>query len=82
MVSAFLLTGKMDEKTAFAKGDVRNNYPRFSPEVRSANRPLVDDSVELPLKGSRAVAAAGFLTRPSAAKQDFLQVAEIDEGGP
>jgi aryl-alcohol dehydrogenase-like predicted oxidoreductase len=36
------LTGKMDEKTSFAKDDVRNNYPRFSPEARSANQPLVD----------------------------------------
>jgi aryl-alcohol dehydrogenase-like predicted oxidoreductase len=35
------LTGKMDEKTSFAQGDVRSKYPRFSPEARSANQPLV-----------------------------------------
>jgi hypothetical protein len=29
------------EKTSFAQGDVRNRYPRFSPEARSANQPLV-----------------------------------------
>ena len=36
------LTGRMDENTSFAKGDVRNNYPRFSPEARKANQPLVE----------------------------------------
>ena len=35
------LTGRMDENTSFAKGDVRNHYPRFSPEARRANQPLV-----------------------------------------
>ncbi len=36
------LTGKMDERTSFAPGDVRNNYPRFSQEARKANQPLVE----------------------------------------
>ncbi|HEY4212574.1 MAG TPA: aldo/keto reductase [Steroidobacteraceae bacterium] len=36
------LTGKMDENTAFAKGDLRNNLPRFTPEARKANQVLVD----------------------------------------
>jgi aryl-alcohol dehydrogenase-like predicted oxidoreductase len=36
------LTGKMDENTSFAKGDIRNNYPRFSPEARKANQALVE----------------------------------------
>jgi len=36
------LTGRMDERTAFAEGDVRNGYPRFSTDARRANRPLVD----------------------------------------
>ena len=36
------LTGKIDDKTAFAKGDLRVNYPRFSPEARKANMPLVE----------------------------------------
>ena len=35
------LTGRMDEKTVFAEGDIRNVYPRFSAEARAANRPLV-----------------------------------------
>lgn len=36
------LTGKIDENTAFAKGDFRNLVPRFSPEARKANQALVD----------------------------------------
>lgn len=36
------LTGKMDEKTSFAQGDIRSNYPRFSAEALKANQPLVD----------------------------------------
>ncbi len=36
------LTGKIDEKTTFAKDDVRNINPRFSTEARRANQALVD----------------------------------------
>ncbi|MFI7601743.1 aldo/keto reductase [Actinoplanes sp. NPDC049681] len=36
------LTGKIDENTAFAPGDIRSTLPRFSPEARQANRALVD----------------------------------------
>ena len=36
------LTGKIDEKTAFAKDDFRNIVPRFSPENRKTNQVLVD----------------------------------------
>jgi aryl-alcohol dehydrogenase-like predicted oxidoreductase len=36
------LTGKMDEKTTFEKGDFRNIVPRFTPEARKANQALVD----------------------------------------
>lgn len=36
------LTGKIDEKTAFAGTDFRNTLPRFTPEARKANRALVD----------------------------------------
>src|SRR5205823_4449840 len=36
------LTGKIDENTSFAKGDVRNVVPRFSPEARKANQALID----------------------------------------
>jgi aryl-alcohol dehydrogenase-like predicted oxidoreductase len=36
------LTGKMDETTAFAKGDIRNTFPRFSADARRANQTLVE----------------------------------------
>lgn len=37
------LTGTIDEKTTFAKGDFRNVVPRFSEEARKANQALVDE---------------------------------------
>ena len=36
------LTGKIDEKTAFERGDFRNVVPRFTAENRKANQALVD----------------------------------------
>ena len=36
------LTGKIDDKTPFAKDDFRNIVPRFTPENRKANQALVD----------------------------------------
>jgi aryl-alcohol dehydrogenase-like predicted oxidoreductase len=36
------LTGKIDERTTFAKSDFRNIVPRFTPENRKANQALVD----------------------------------------
>jgi aryl-alcohol dehydrogenase-like predicted oxidoreductase len=36
------LTGKIDEKTTFEKGDFRNVVPRFAPEARKANQALVE----------------------------------------
>jgi aryl-alcohol dehydrogenase-like predicted oxidoreductase len=36
------LTGKIDEKTTFEKGDFRNIVPRFTAEARKANQALVD----------------------------------------
>jgi aryl-alcohol dehydrogenase-like predicted oxidoreductase len=36
-----LLTGKIDEATKFASGDVRSNLPRFADEARKANHHLV-----------------------------------------
>jgi aryl-alcohol dehydrogenase-like predicted oxidoreductase len=36
------LTGKMDATTAFAAGDIRAGYPRFSADARQANQPLVE----------------------------------------
>jgi aryl-alcohol dehydrogenase-like predicted oxidoreductase len=36
------LTGKIDTATKFAKGDIRNNLPRFQDEAREHNQKLVD----------------------------------------
>jgi aryl-alcohol dehydrogenase-like predicted oxidoreductase len=36
------LTGKIDANTSFDKDDLRNVFPRFSPEVRTSNLVLVD----------------------------------------
>ncbi len=35
------LTGKIDETTAFGDNDNRTSLPRFTPEARKANRPVV-----------------------------------------
>jgi aryl-alcohol dehydrogenase-like predicted oxidoreductase len=36
------LTGKIDEHTKFAQGDIRNIIPRFTEEARAANQALLD----------------------------------------
>ncbi|MCA0352982.1 MAG: aldo/keto reductase [Chloroflexi bacterium] len=36
------LTGKIDQSTVFAQGDIRNRIPRFSPEALQANQALID----------------------------------------
>jgi aryl-alcohol dehydrogenase-like predicted oxidoreductase len=36
------LTGKIDETTTFGGNDNRSDLPRFTPEARKANRPVVD----------------------------------------
>ncbi len=36
------LTGKIDENTTFGGSDLRSRIPRFTPENRKTNRPLVD----------------------------------------
>jgi aryl-alcohol dehydrogenase-like predicted oxidoreductase len=36
------LTGKVDETTSFAPGDIRAGIPRFTPQARHANQALVD----------------------------------------
>jgi aryl-alcohol dehydrogenase-like predicted oxidoreductase len=41
-LGAGFLTGKIDENTKFDPTDFRNNVPRFSPQARKANLPLVD----------------------------------------
>jgi aryl-alcohol dehydrogenase-like predicted oxidoreductase len=40
-LGAGFLTGKIDERTSFESGDFRNAVPRFKPETRESNRPLV-----------------------------------------
>ena len=35
------LTGKIDETTTFASNDTRTTLPRFTPEARRANQPLI-----------------------------------------
>ena len=36
------LTGRIDETTIFGGNDNRTTLPRFTPEARKANRPVVD----------------------------------------
>ena len=36
------LTGKIDETTTFGGNDNRTTLPRFTPEARNANRPVID----------------------------------------
>jgi aryl-alcohol dehydrogenase-like predicted oxidoreductase len=36
------LTGKVDAGMSFESSDVRSRFPRFTPEARKANQPLVD----------------------------------------
>ncbi|MBV8376059.1 MAG: aldo/keto reductase [Verrucomicrobia bacterium] len=36
------LTGKVDPRQTFDKGDIRSIFPRFTEEARNANQPLVD----------------------------------------
>jgi aryl-alcohol dehydrogenase-like predicted oxidoreductase len=35
------LTGKLDETTKFAEGDIRNNLPRYTEEARTSNKALL-----------------------------------------
>jgi aryl-alcohol dehydrogenase-like predicted oxidoreductase len=44
------LTGKISDSTTFDKSDFRSTVPRFSPENRKANQPLVDLVVKLAAK--------------------------------
>lgn len=41
-LGAGFLTGQIGRDTTFAKGDFRNDVPRFAPEARDANLALVD----------------------------------------
>jgi aryl-alcohol dehydrogenase-like predicted oxidoreductase len=50
------LTGKMDDKTAFAPTDFRNTVPRFAAEARKANQSVVHQ-LEMIAKGHHATPA-------------------------
>src|ERR1043165_4117640 len=41
------LTGKINENTTFESSDFRSKLPRFAPEARKANQPLVDLLAEI-----------------------------------
>jgi aryl-alcohol dehydrogenase-like predicted oxidoreductase len=36
------LTGKVDSTTTFGSSDIRSRFPRFTPDARKANQPIVD----------------------------------------
>jgi aryl-alcohol dehydrogenase-like predicted oxidoreductase len=57
------LTGKINDNTTFEKSDFRNTVPRFSPENRKANQPLVDLVIRLAAKkkATPAQVALGWL---------------------
>jgi aryl-alcohol dehydrogenase-like predicted oxidoreductase len=57
------LTGKIDEKTTFAKNDFRQIVPRFTPEARKANQALVDllEEVAKRKNATQAQIALGWL---------------------
>jgi aryl-alcohol dehydrogenase-like predicted oxidoreductase len=57
------LTGKIDENTKFDATDFRNVVPRFSPEARKANQPVVDlvSSTAARLKATPAQVALAWL---------------------
>jgi aryl-alcohol dehydrogenase-like predicted oxidoreductase len=62
------LTGKIDDKTTFAKDDFRNIVPRFSPENRKENQALVEqiESIAQAKKVTPAqIALAWLLARKS-----------------
>jgi aryl-alcohol dehydrogenase-like predicted oxidoreductase len=51
------LTGKIDQTTSFDQGsDIRSTFPRFSPEARAANQPLVDLLTEIADRKNRTPA--------------------------
>jgi aryl-alcohol dehydrogenase-like predicted oxidoreductase len=41
------LTGVVNPSTQFSASDVRSWFPRFSPEARAANQPIVDEVLEV-----------------------------------
>ncbi len=41
------LTGTVDTTSPFEAGDIRNSFPRFTPEARQANQPIVAAVVEV-----------------------------------
>jgi aryl-alcohol dehydrogenase-like predicted oxidoreductase len=57
------LTGKIDDKTTFAKDDFRNIVPRFTPQNRKSNEVLVDlvGSIAVSQKATQAQIAIAWL---------------------
>ena len=57
------LTGKIDDKTAFAPTDFRNVVPRFAPEARKANQAVVDllHTISARVKATPAQVALAWL---------------------
>lgn len=57
------LTGKIDETTTFAGGDIRNTVPRFSAENREANRAFIDlvDTIAARKRATPAQVALAWL---------------------
>ncbi|MEI7725631.1 MAG: aldo/keto reductase [Bacteroidota bacterium] len=57
------LTGSISDNTTFDNSDFRNTVPRFSPENRKANQPLVDLVIQLAAKKrvTAAQVALGWL---------------------
>jgi aryl-alcohol dehydrogenase-like predicted oxidoreductase len=57
------LTGHIDADTTFAGSDVRSWFPRFAPEVRAANQPIIDHltSIASRLDASPAQIALAWL---------------------
>jgi aryl-alcohol dehydrogenase-like predicted oxidoreductase len=57
------LTGKIDERTQFAKDDLRNMLPRFAADARKANRALLDalDTIAKRMKVTPAQLALAWL---------------------
>jgi aryl-alcohol dehydrogenase-like predicted oxidoreductase len=55
------LTGTVDAGMSFESSDVRSRFPRFTPEARKANQPLVDLTLVNFKAHSAEYANAGFL---------------------
>ena len=60
------LTGKVDASMSFVSSDIRSRFPRFTPEARKANQPIVDLLSQLAAKKNATpaqIALAWLLAR-------------------